>query len=196
MKAENARPRQSRTDLTGLTAGDSDGGAAKPTETPKGDDGRPAVVHAGVNRRPRTPDLLRTSDDRTAELSARAENVLKELAVELTDDKPARGQWIPSDQLLQRLTYQHLTTARNCGPQTTAEIVRWAQTRGKIIEPSVRVGRSLSAMWQDVIARFSSGEASRAELAAALENSARRRNTRIPVEFQRVLLQVVNSPNK
>ena len=133
---------------------------------------------------------------RPSELSVRAENVLKELALELTGENPPLGRWKPSDLLLQRLAYKHLSTARNCGPQTIAEIIKWAQTRGKIIQPSFHVGKSLSAMWQDAIARFSMGKISKAEVAEALENSTRRGNTRIPVAFQMMLLQLVRSSNE
>jgi hypothetical protein len=138
-------------------------------------------------------------DERAAppsELSVRAENVLKELALELIGENPPRGRWRPSDLLLQRLTYKHLSIARNCGPQTTAEIIKWAQTRGRVIQPSFYAGKSLSAMWQDVIAKFSTGKISKAEVAEALENSTRRGNTRIPVAFQRMLLQLVRSSNE
>jgi hypothetical protein len=131
-----------------------------------------------------------------AKLSVRAENVLKELAVELTGENPPQRGWFPSDLLLQTLTFRHLSTARNCGPQTTAEIINWAQARGIVIRRPFRVGKSLSAMWQDAIARFSTGGISKAELAEALENSARRRNTRIPVEFQRMLLALVKSSHE
>lgn len=130
------------------------------------------------------------------ELSVRAENVLKELAVELIGENPPQGRWIPSDLLLQKLTYRHLSTARNCGPQTMAEIIKWALTMGKVIRPPFYAGKSLSSMWQDTIAKFSTGEISKAEVAEALENSARRKNTRIPVEFQRMLLQLVRSSNE
>jgi hypothetical protein len=47
-------------------------------------------------------------------------------------------------------------------------------------------------MWQDIVEKFSTGEISKAEIADALEKSLRRRNTRIPVAFQRLLLQLVN----
>jgi hypothetical protein len=50
-------------------------------------------------------------------------------------------------------------------------------------------------MWQDTIAKISAGDISRKEIAEALEKSARRGNTRIPVAFQRVLLRLVGSPN-
>src|SRR5437868_13824824 len=46
-------------------------------------------------------------------LSIRAENVLKELAVELTGEIPPKGRWVPSGELLQKLTFRHLLTARN-----------------------------------------------------------------------------------
>jgi hypothetical protein len=130
------------------------------------------------------------------ELSVRAENVLKELAAELTGEAPPQGRWNPSDKLLHRLSFKHLTTARNCGPKTTAEIIKWAETRGKIIQLPFFVGRSFSAMWHEVITRFSSGQISKPEVAEALEYSTRRRNTRIPVEFQKVLLQLVNSSSE
>jgi hypothetical protein len=145
-------------------------------------EGRPAAA-AGATAIPRG-------------LSVRAVNVLKELAVELAGENPPKDGWIPSDLLLQRLTYRHLSTARNCGPQTTAEIVQWAQARGKVVRPSFRVGKSLSAMWQDAVTKFSTGDISKAEVAEVLEHSARRRNTRIPVAFQRMLLQLVKSSNE
>ena len=143
-------------------------------------------------------NLTHVSADWTAplgELSVRAQNVLKELAVELNGENPSRGAWIPSDLLLQRLTFKHLATARNCGPQTTAEIIKWAQARGKVIKPSLQTRKSLSAMWQDVIEKFSTGEISKAAVAEVLEISARRKNSRIPVAFQKVLLHLVN-PSK
>jgi len=136
-----------------------------------------------------------TSIDQTVQLSARAENVLKVIWTNLTGENPPRGRWIPSDLLMCRLTYKDLETARNCGPQTLAEILRWAQLRGRAIKPPVRAGKSLTIMWDDIIAKMSSGGISRAEVAAALEISTRRRNTRIPIEFQKALLELLNSPN-
>jgi hypothetical protein len=126
-------------------------------------------------------------------LSVRAENVLKELAMELIGESPPQGRWLPPDLLVQRLTYRDLSTARNCGPQTTAEIIKWAHTRGTIIERPFHPGKSLSAMWQYTITKFSEGEISKDEVAEVLEKSTRRGNTRIPVAFQRMLLQFVNS---
>jgi hypothetical protein len=134
--------------------------------------------------------------DLTVPLSVRAQNVLKELAVELNRENPPRAGWVPSDLLLQKLTFRHLATARNCGPQTTAEIVQWAQTRGKIIKPPFSSKKTLSAMWQEIIEKSSTGEICKAAVAEALESSARRRNTRIPVAFQKVLLQLVNPSNE
>jgi hypothetical protein len=127
------------------------------------------------------------------QLSVRAENVLKILAPELTGEAPPPGRWTPSDLLLQRLTYTHLSTARNCGPQTITEIVRWAQTRGKTIQRSFHAGKSLSVMWHDAIEKFSAGEISRAEIAEALEKSTRRKNTRVPVALQKILLQLIRT---
>lgn len=60
-------------------------------------------------------------------LSVRAQNVLKELAVELTSEQPPKGTWSPSRELLRALTAERLATARNCGPHTMREIVDWAQ---------------------------------------------------------------------
>lgn len=134
------------------------------------------------------PDV---SPARAPALSVRAENVLKLLAVELTGEQPPRGRWIPSVLLMEALTYRHLLTARNCGSRTTEEIVRWAEARGKSLRPPIPAGRSLSGMWQHTIAKFSTGEISTAEVADALEHSARRRNTRIPVELQKILLQLI-----
>ncbi len=149
------------------------------------------------DRRPASPCSREASVEQTASpLSIRAENVLKILATELTGEKPPRGRWVPSDLLLERLTYRHLSIARNCGPQTIAEIVRWAQTKGTVIRRSLRTGKSLSAMWHDIIARVSTGDISKAEIAEALENSARRGNTRIPVAFQEMLLQLIRSSNE
>ena len=130
---------------------------------------------------------------KSADLSVRAENVLKELAVELTGENPPKGRWIPSSNLLRKLTFRHLLTARNCGPQTTDEIVRWAESRGVVIRPPFHAGKSLPAIWRDLIVKCSKGEITKAEIAEALEKSARRKNTRIPVAFQAILLQILSS---
>jgi hypothetical protein len=126
-------------------------------------------------------------------LSGRAVNVLKILAAELTGENPPHGRWTPPDDLLNRLTYQHLATARNCGPQTIAEILTWSQTRGVRINRSFQSGKSLSQMWQDIIAKYSAGEISTLEICEALEKSRRRKNTRIPLTFQTILLELIKS---
>lgn len=126
-------------------------------------------------------------------LSVRAENVLKELAADLTGDTPPKGRWIPSDGLLRKLTFKHLKTARNCGPRTIDEIVAWAGLRGVIITKPFYTGKSLAAMWRDLIARCASGQFTRGEIADALERSMRRKNTQIPVALQAILLQILNS---
>ncbi|MGH6751321.1 MAG: hypothetical protein ACREDP_04065, partial [Bradyrhizobium sp.] len=74
-------------------------------------------------------------------LSVRAENVLKELATELAGENPPKGRWIPSDNLLRKLTFKYLLTARNCGPQTIDEIVQWAAMRGVIIQRPFYAGK-------------------------------------------------------
>jgi hypothetical protein len=128
-----------------------------------------------------------------AKLSVRAENVLKELAAELTGETPPKGRWVPPHELLRKLTFRHLLTARNCGPQTTDEIVRWAESRGVTIHPPFHAGKSLSSTWRDLILKCSKGEFTKAEIAEVLEKSARRKNTRIPVAFQSILSKILNS---
>jgi hypothetical protein len=128
-----------------------------------------------------------------AHLTVRAENVLKELAVELTGENPPKGRWFPPAKLLRKLTFRHLLTARNCGPQTTDEIIRWAESRGVIIQPPLHAGKSLSATWRDLVVKCSKGEFTNAEIAEALEKSARRKNTRIPVAVQNALWQILSS---
>src|ERR1700742_4735880 len=159
---------------------------------------RPATdgSHFSAGRETSCLGLACVSADLTAPLSVRAQNVLKELAVELNGENPVRVGWVPSNLLLQRLTFRHFATARNCGPQTTTEIVKWAEARGKVIKPPFSTKKSLSAMWQDIIEQFSRGEISKAAVVEALDRSARRKNTRIPVAFQKVLLQLVNPSNE
>ncbi len=191
-RAANARPFR---DNNGMTAKRND----KPAITLPDNAWQPATSpHLSVVPKA-AGELRKVSADQAGlpgELSVRAENVLKMLALELTGDDPPRGRWTPPDLLLERLTYRHLSTARNCGPQTTAEIVHWAAMRGKVLPRPMRAGHSLSAMWQDTISRFSTGEFSKTEVAEALENSTRRRNTRIPVALQKIILQLIRSPNE
>jgi hypothetical protein len=139
------------------------------------------IPHNGSAKLPARPDPL----------SVRAENVLKEWAAGMTGEDPPRGKWTPPGELLRKLRFSDLATARNCGPRTIDEIVRWARSQGLAIQRPFYAGKSLSAMWRDIIAKTSSGEFSRAEIAEALERSARRKNTRIPVAFQTILLKAL-----
>ena len=161
------------------------------------DDQRSAAsCHLNVVLNSDPADMHSMQPARSGRLSIRAQNVLKILSMELTGEEPPPGEWVPSDLLLQRLTYRHLSTARNCGPHTTAEIIKWVQVRGINIRRSFHAGKSLSAMWQEIIVKFLSGEISKTEVVEALEKSARRRNTRIPVAFQRMLLRLVDSSSE
>jgi hypothetical protein len=126
-------------------------------------------------------------------LSGRAENVLKELAEQLVGEIPPQGRWTPSDLLLQSLTYKDLMIARNCGPQTAAEINKWAEKREKKVPLCSATGKSLAAMWQYMIGKSAEGDLSKADLADALGRSTRRGNTRVPVEFQRILLDFLTA---
>ena len=95
--------------------------------------------------------------------------------------------------LLRRVTFKHLSTARNCGPQTTREIIHWAASRGVTIQPPSLAGKSLSATWKELGAKFTTGELAHAEMAEALEKSIRRKSTTIPVaDPERLLLEFVN----
>ena len=86
-----------------------------------------------------------------------------------------------------------LLLARNCGPQTADEIVKWAASRGVTIRPTLHTGRSLSAMWRDLEAKFSAGKLTKIELTEALEKSVRRKSTKIPLALQVILLSLLNS---
>ncbi|WP_027524049.1 hypothetical protein [Bradyrhizobium sp. Ec3.3] len=125
--------------------------------------------------------------------SVRAQNVLKELAVELTGEQPPKGSWSPSRELLLALTAERLATARNCGPHTTREIIAWAQGCGVTIKPAVRPGGSLPEMWTRLIANAASGALTSTEIAGALQRSIRRRSVRIPIAFQIILVKILLS---
>lgn len=122
-------------------------------------------------------------------LSVRAQNVLKELAVELTGEQPPKGDWSPS----RVLTAERLATARNCGPHTMREIVDWAQGCGVTIKPVLPPGGSLSQMWAELIANASAGALTSAEVAGALQRSIRRKSVRIPIAFQIILVKILLS---
>jgi len=182
LTAANATERRSRQQRAAIEmADDAAGLAASATIAPDG------TSLKGVTAVPAAPQQG---------LSVRAENVLKQLAAELTGENPPKGRWTPSSKLLQKLRYGDLSAARNCGPQTTAEIVRWARSQGLVIEQPFHAGKSLSAMWRDLVAKCSNGEFARAEIAEALQRSTRRRNTRIPVAFQNILVKVLKSTGK
>jgi hypothetical protein len=125
-------------------------------------------------------------------LSVRAINVLKILADEITGKAPPRDDWIPPESLFRKITVERLSIARNCGPRTVDEIIRWAEARGVKIQPVFHAGKSLSETWRDLAARFAAGELTRAELAEALEKSVRRKSTKIPVPAQRILLRFLS----
>ena len=125
-------------------------------------------------------------------LSVRAINVLKILADEITGEVPPRDDWVPPKSLLRKITVERLSIARNCGPRTVDEIIRWAEARGVKIQPVFHAGKSLSETWRDLASRSTANELTRAELAEALEKSVRRKSTRIPVPAQRILLKFLS----
>jgi len=126
-------------------------------------------------------------------LSLRAINVLKMLSDEVMGEVPPSDEWVPSDELLRKITVERLSIARNCGPRTVAEILRWAEARGITIKRLLHVGKSLSDTWRDLGDRFAADELTKAELAEALERSVRRKSTKIPVAIQRVLLKYLST---
>src|SRR5579864_2064249 len=128
-----------------------------------------------VESAPREPEI-----SSSFELSVRALNVLKLLAAEMTGEDPPRTNWVPPDALLRELTFERLSCARNCGPLTIEEIVRWAGARGIVIAPRSCAGRSFPKIWHELEARFTAGELTRAEIAEALERSVHRKNTKVP----------------
>jgi hypothetical protein len=125
-------------------------------------------------------------------LSGRAINVLKMLADEIMGEIPPRDDWVPPQALLRRITVERLSIARNCGPRTTDEIIRWAEARGVTIQPLFHAGKSLSETWRALSARFAAGDLTKAELAEALEKSVRRKSTKIPVPVQQILLKYLS----
>ena len=125
-------------------------------------------------------------------LSVRALNVLKLLAAELTGETPMRKDWMPSEAFVRALTLERLAYARNCGPRTMQEIIVWARSRGVRIGSQAPVGGSLPRLWRHLEARFNAGELTVAEVAAVLDRSAQRRNTRVPVAVQRILLKLLS----
>jgi hypothetical protein len=142
---------------------------------------------------PHSPSVLgRGENVESCELSVRAMNVLKLLAAEMTGESPPRDNWVPSASFLQSVTFDCLAKARNCGPLTIAEIIRWAGSRGVSITPPIHAGKSLSETWRCLEARFAMGKLTKAELTEALEWSVRRRSVRIPLGIQRILMKLLN----
>jgi hypothetical protein len=125
-------------------------------------------------------------------LSLRALNVMKMLAGDITGEIPPRHGWVPSETLLRKITMERLSTARNCGPQTLNEIVRWSAARGVTIRPMFHAGKSLSEIWRDLGVKFTAGALTQAEVVEALEKSVRRRTTSVPVAIQRILLKLLS----
>ena len=123
-------------------------------------------------------------------LSIRALNVLKLLAAEMTGEDPPRN-WLPSRCFLKEVTFERLSRARNCGPLTAEEIIRWAEACGVIIARPSWAGKSLSETWRYLEARFAAGEPVQAAVVEALDRSVRRKSTKIPVSMQRVLLKLL-----
>jgi hypothetical protein len=126
-------------------------------------------------------------------LSVRGQNVLKELALELSGEQPPKGPWSPSRELLLALTAERLASARNCGPNTTREIIAWAQGCGVTIKPVIRTAGSLSEMWAELTAHAASGVLTSAQIVSALERSIRRKSVRIPIAFQIILVKILLS---
>ncbi|MGY8665946.1 hypothetical protein Q3C01_26830 [Bradyrhizobium sp. UFLA05-109] len=190
-RTARARKRRSWPRESGRTAGDGEGQRMMPQaldalrnpDARNRPDGRRSTPAGQSNP---APGPMKT-------LSVRAQNVLKELAVELTGEQPPKGSWSPSRELLLALTAERLATARNCGPHTTREIIAWAQGCGVTIKPTIRPGGSLSEMWTRLIANAASGALSSTEIAGALQRSIRRRSVRIPIAFQIILVKILLS---
>jgi hypothetical protein len=138
-------------------------------------------------------DMVRVEEPPASELSVRALNVLKLLAAEMTGDDPPRKDWLPPDCFLKEVTFERLSRARNCGPLTAEEIIRWARSRGVRIARPSWAGKSFSEMWRYLEARFAAGEPVQAAIVEALDRSVRRKSTRIPVGAQRMLLKLLES---
>ena len=136
-----------------------------------------------------------SSEHPSSELSVRALNVLKLLAAEMTGECPSKD-WVPSASFLQAVTFESLAKARNCGPRTIAEIIRWARSRGVAITPPFHTGKSLSETWRCLETKFAAGELIEADVIDALEWSVRRRSVRIPLGVQRILMKLLNRPGK
>jgi hypothetical protein len=181
-RQEAARPAGEGTDQRAATPSDETSRAPEPRTRPAGRRSAPV----GSDHAKRAPAPMK-------KLSVRAQNVLKELAVELTAEQPPKGNWAPSRALLRALTAERLATARNCGPHTMQEIVDWAQGCGVTIKPVIRPGGALSQMWSELITHASVGSLTSAEIVSALQRSIRRKSVRIPIAFQVILVKILLS---
>lgn len=131
----------------------------------------------------------------SCELGGRALNVLKLLAADMIGKCPP-ADWVPSTAFLRQITFERLLNARNCGPLTIEEIIRWAAARGVTIAPRSCVGKSLPEMWHELVVKFAAGELTRDQIAGALERSVRRKSTKVPVAVQRILVRLLEQPGK
>jgi len=137
-----------------------------------------------------TRDAPRVDDPPPCALSIRALNVLKLLAAEMTGEDPPQD-WLPPSCFLKEVTFERLSRARNCGPLTAEEIMRWARSRGVTIARPSWAGKSFSEMWRYLETRFAAGEPVQAAVVEALDRSVRRKSTKIPVGVQRMLLKLL-----
>ena len=213
LKTSNGRKRNSWSENGGGTAANGDATLSKPSTVARRDKKPASAFRARFETGSATLSssssplsssplssgpghVLAQAAAQPAALSTRAENVLKNLAPELTGETPPKGRWIPPTRLLRSLSYSDLAGARNCGPQTVNEILRWARSQGVIIKRPFHAGKSLSAMWRDIIAKSRTQEYTIEEITEALERSMRRKNTRIPVGFQNLLVNLLNAAGK
>jgi hypothetical protein len=199
LKAKGAGERQSWRQDTATAATNGDAGPGAPATSSRDEASQPrtdASLGGGPGHASSVPGEVLATPAQLDVLSVRAENVLKQWAAESIGEVPPKGRWSPSASLLRQLSFQDLQASRNCGPQTTDEIVRWARLQGVIIERPRYAGKSLSAMWQDIIARSATGDFNRAEIAEALQRSLRRKNTRIPVAFQNILVKMLSATSR
>jgi len=192
VRTAEARKR-SRRPRAALSSGHGEGyrGAPQPSEGLRATDARDRLAGRGAASVGYNRSKLAAAPMKS--LSMRAQNVLKELAVELTSEQPPKGNWAPSPELLVALTAERLARARNCGPHTISEIIAWARASGVTIKPSFQAGRSLSEMWARLIANAATGALTRTEVIAALQKSIRRKSVRIPIAFQIILLKILLS---
>src|SRR4051794_29798883 len=118
-KTANARELRSWQERAGPDVRSDDSvGATHPTPSTRRKGSAVAITSRVGTRTDGIPSIRRDAAMDPAvlapALSIRAENVLKELATDLTGECPPRGRWIPPERLLRNLTLRELQTARNC----------------------------------------------------------------------------------